>query len=130
MVSSLRVQRRRNHGSLADEAQANDYWNNINCSYCLVFFVFALGHFRTNSICLIDQDIYYVCRGLDLLECQWDKWEIRHTSTGIFVLPKLKTLEWDILNPDYLIWVFNGHTFDFLLNPFFWISLLYKSYVW
>ena len=27
--------------------------------------------------------------------------------------------EWDILNPDYLIWVSNGHTFNFLLKPFF-----------
>ena len=32
---------------------------------------------------------------------------------------ELKTLEWDILNPDYLIWVSNGHAFDFLLKPFF-----------
>ena len=32
--------------------------------------------------------------------------------------PELKTLEWDILNHDYLIWVSNGHTFDFLLKPF------------
>ena len=39
-----------------------------------------------------------------------------------FLTPKyseLKTLEWDTLNPDYLIWVSNGHTFDFLLKPFF-----------
>ena len=28
---------------------------------------------------------------------------------------ELKTLEWDILNPDYLIWVSNVHTFNFLL---------------
>ena len=33
--------------------------------------------------------------------------------------PELKTLEWDILNPDYLTWVSNGHTLDFLLKPFF-----------
>ena len=33
--------------------------------------------------------------------------------------PELKTLEWNIPNPDYLIWVSNGHTFDFLLNPLF-----------
>ena len=26
---------------------------------------------------------------------------------------------WDILNPDYLIWVSNGHTFDYLFKPFF-----------
>jgi len=32
---------------------------------------------------------------------------------------ELKTIEWDILNPDYLIWVSNVHTFDFLLKPFF-----------
>ena len=32
---------------------------------------------------------------------------------------ELKTLEWDILNHDYLIWVSNIHTFDFLLKPFF-----------
>ena len=32
---------------------------------------------------------------------------------------EVKTLEWDILNPDYLIWVFNGHTFDFLIKTFF-----------
>ena len=33
--------------------------------------------------------------------------------------PELKTLEWDILNPDYLIFVSNGQTFDFLLKQFF-----------
>ena len=32
---------------------------------------------------------------------------------------ELKTLEWDIPNPDYLIWVSNGHTFDYLLKQFF-----------
>ena len=32
---------------------------------------------------------------------------------------ELKTLEWDILNPDRLIWVSNVHTFDFILNPLF-----------
>ena len=32
---------------------------------------------------------------------------------------ELKTLEWDILNPDYFTWVSNGNTFDFLLKPFF-----------
>ena len=32
---------------------------------------------------------------------------------------ELKTLEWDISNPNYLIWVSNGHTFDFLRKPFF-----------
>ena len=32
---------------------------------------------------------------------------------------ELKTLERDILNPNYLIWVSNGHIFDFLLNPLF-----------
>ena len=37
----------------------------------------------------------------------------------LFDSTELKTLEWDILNPDYLIWVSNGHTFDFLLKPFF-----------
>ena len=40
---------------------------------------------------------------------------------------ELKTLEWDILDPDCLIWVSNEHTFDFLLNPLFWISLLNKN---
>ena len=30
-----------------------------------------------------------------------------------------ENLEWDILYSDYLIWVSNGHTFDFLLKPFF-----------
>jgi len=38
---------------------------------------------------------------------------------NILIHSELKTLEWDILNPDYLIWVSNGHTFDFLLKPFF-----------
>ena len=32
---------------------------------------------------------------------------------------ELKTLEWYFLNPDYLIWVSDGHGFDFLLKPFF-----------
>ena len=40
------------------------------------------------------------------------------------VYTELKTLEWDILNPDR-IWVSNVHTFDFNLNPSFWISLDY-----
>ena len=35
------------------------------------------------------------------------------------MISELKTLEWGILNLDYLIWVSNGHTFDFLLNPLF-----------
>ena len=33
-----------------------------------------------------------------------------------FKSSELKTLEWDILNPDRLIWVFNVHTFYFLLK--------------
>ena len=32
---------------------------------------------------------------------------------------ELKTLEWDILNPDRLIWVSNVHTFDLFLILFF-----------
>ena len=32
---------------------------------------------------------------------------------------ELKTLEWDILNQGYLIWVSNGYTFDFLPKPSF-----------
>jgi len=36
-----------------------------------------------------------------------------------YMCTELKTLDWDILNPDYLIWVSNGHTFDFLLKPLF-----------
>ena len=39
------------------------------------------------------------------------KWEI--------IITEPKTLERDILNPDYLILLSNGHTFDFLLKPFF-----------
>ena len=42
-----------------------------------------------------------------------------------FIQPELKTLEWDIINPDHLIGVSNVHTFDFNLNPPFWISLDY-----
>ena len=37
----------------------------------------------------------------------------------IYKCPELKTIEWDILNPKYLIGVPNGHNFDFLLNPLF-----------
>ena len=33
--------------------------------------------------------------------------------------PELKTLEWDILNPDNFIWVPNVHTFFFFLNRSF-----------
>ena len=33
--------------------------------------------------------------------------------------PEQKTLEWDILNPDYLICVSNGQTFDFCIIPLF-----------
>ena len=36
-----------------------------------------------------------------------------------YMCTELKTLEWDILNPDYLIWVSNGHTFYFFLNHSF-----------
>ena len=48
----------------------------------------------------------------------------------LFKQPELKTLEWDILNPDRLIWVSNVHTFDFILNPLFGYPYMYKSYVW
>ena len=49
--------------------------------------------------------------------------------------PELKTLEWDILNPNYLIWVSNGHTFYFRLKPFFLgysreKSILYINLKW
>ena len=57
-------------------------------------------------------------------------WFILFTLWYNFILSELKTLEWDILNTDRLIWVSNVHTFDYILNPLFWISLLYKSYVW
>ena len=35
------------------------------------------------------------------------------------MVAELKTLEWGIPNPSYLIWVSNGHTFDFILKPSF-----------
>ena len=34
-------------------------------------------------------------------------------------ITELKTLEWDMLKPDYLISVSNGRTFNFFLKPFF-----------
>ena len=41
--------------------------------------------------------------------------------------PELKTLEWDILNHDRLIWLSNVHTFDFILIIlFFDISTVQK----
>ena len=43
----------------------------------------------------------------------------RFTIVPLKSLTELKTLEWDILNSDYLIWVSNGHTFDFFLNHSF-----------
>ena len=54
-------------------------------------------------------------------------WEddITVLSTSLFThhtrkCTELKTLEWDILNPDLLIWVSNVHcTFDFTLNSLF-----------
>ena len=47
----------------------------------------------------------------------WPSWIVQsRISAGS---SELKTLEWDILNPNYLIWVSNGHTFGFLLKPFF-----------
>ena len=49
--------------------------------------------------------------------CSKLPYSINSFSRRIF--PELKTLEWDILNPDNLIWVSNGQTFDFLLKPFF-----------
>ena len=36
-------------------------------------------------------------------------------------------LEWDILNPHYLIWVSNGHTYDFLPKPFFLEYIVEKN---
>ena len=45
----------------------------------------------------------YVYKGIRI----FDFWAKTH---------ELKTLELDILNPDYLIRVSNGHTFDFLLK--------------
>ena len=51
-------------------------------------------------------------------------WSIIRKLLGVFFVlnsPKQKTLEWDSLNPDRLIWVSNVNTFDFLLNPLFWI---------
>ena len=48
--------------------------------------------------------------------------KIKRLSYMFYTWLELKTLEWDILNPDYLIWVsnsYNGHTFDFILKPFF-----------
>ncbi len=46
---------------------------------------------------------------------------------------ELKTLEWDILNTDRLILSIQCtkyvYTLDFLLDPLFWIPLLYQSYV-
>ena len=38
---------------------------------------------------------------------------------GHKVEAELIILEWDILNPDYLIWLSNGYTLDFLLKPVF-----------
>ena len=35
------------------------------------------------------------------------------------MVAELKTLEWGIPNPSYLIWVSNGYTFDFILKPSF-----------
>ena len=38
--------------------------------------------------------------------------------------PELKTFVLDKVNPDFLIFVSTVDTYDFMLNPLFWISLL------
>ena len=46
--------------------------------------------------------------------------KVLYFATKLFWnLSELKTSECDILNPDYLIWVSNGHTFDFFWDRSF-----------
>ena len=52
---------------------------------------------------------------LEILLCS-TVWSTQDQIGCQSIYTELKTLEWDILNPHYLIWVSNGHTFDFLLN--------------
>ena len=52
-------------------------------------------------------------------------WLLQKKKTD-WKLSELKTLEWDILDPDYLIWVSNGHTLIFFLNRSF-LDLVEKN---
>ena len=64
---------------------------NIFCDNIFLFYISFLGKIFRNSFSLAFQNKY--------------------------IKSELKTLEWDILNPDRLIWISNVHTFDFIVNP-------------
>ena len=55
----------------------------------------------------------------DLVKTGIQKVELKSSLASIVI-------EWDILNQDPLIWLFNVHTFDFLLLILFLDILLYK----
>ena len=66
---------------------------NIFCDNIFLFYISFLGKIFRNSFSLAFQNKY--------------------------IKSELKTLEWDILNPDRLIWISNLDTFNVLLNPLF-----------
>ena len=55
----------------------------------------------------------------------YDRKTVFMIKSSILWFSELKTLECDILNPDYLIWVSTGQTFDFLLKPFLYSKNLF-----
>jgi len=74
-------------------------WNN-QCQLLIIF-----------KMRLLTNGIFRICwKIFNLTEYSCLRWDW---------VTRAENLEWDILNPDYLIWVSNWHTFDFLLNPFF-----------
>jgi len=114
----------------------NFYFPNVNV-FPLEFSLFC--HF------LVDFNIWILLLIVKLCHCKLDRWRksnlcniytgttLRSCSSSSYALLKklveseLKTLEWDILNRNYLIWVSNGQTFDFLLKPFFWDKSIEKN---
>ena len=96
--------------------------HNFFCSKLVIFLfpVISVITFSSSSIFQFHLTTF-------LLECL--NYPFCVTSSILLCMyTELNTLEWDILNPDRLIWISNVHILDFIL--LFWISLLYKSYVW
>ena len=83
------------------------FWFGRNISFFFQWLCFSMD--LTNNLNQIKQGQL----SLPPAPGQWSIYENELSS-------ELKTLEWDILNPDRLIWVSNVHTFNF----FFLLSFL------
>ena len=84
------------------------------CWIC--FFRFFGKYFLSKSKKL---SFFTILKFLIPLSLQTDSINLWYFKLRLFDLTELKTLKWNILNPNYVIWVSNVHTFDFLLKQFF-----------